>query len=461
MRVIVFGTGDMYQKNKTKLKYIKKIVFLDNAKDKQGTWMDGIYIDAPENVSKYDYDYVFLLSAYFKEMREQLLKLGVPEEKILDKEHQGQFKKLITTKRYQPEAHMKSDGIRGKILLFSHEMTLTGAPRVLYNMACVLKDAGYYVEVYALQDGEMTYEYLQREIPVTCVCSMSGELVVTVEDIIREYDLVIVNTVILYGLIQQFNNIKIPVIWWIHEVENAYLQYGLTQNHLKVGENIKVYGVGEKAIKVYQMYSGQQNIKELLYGIDSVDIKNEGGNVDKKKLVFAVIATLSERKGQDIYEDSVNKNWENWQDKAEFWMMGRMASGYKRKYETSGVKYLGEMDYQELLTIYENIDVLVCPSRFDTMPVVLAEAMMRKKACIVSDAVGTVCYLKSYENAIICRNNDVNSLTEAIQWSLSHRAELRSIGEKGHAIFQDKFSMEQFRKNTLKIVGECMEKKYS
>lgn len=50
----------------------------------------------------------------------------------------------------------------GKILLVSHEMTYTGAPRSLLEMGRLLRDCGFSVDVWTLKSGEFEEEFRKQ-----------------------------------------------------------------------------------------------------------------------------------------------------------------------------------------------------------------------------------------------------------------------------------------------------------
>ena len=53
-----------------------------------------------------------------------------------------------------------------EILLLSHELSRTGAPIVLRNLAVVLKEMGYSVLVVSFRDGELKEDYEKNDIPI-------------------------------------------------------------------------------------------------------------------------------------------------------------------------------------------------------------------------------------------------------------------------------------------------------
>ena len=74
-KVIIFGTGGygLYALNSLDEIEYQVLCFVDNVKEFQGQTFYGYYVDAPENVFKYDFDYIILpVSAYAEQMRQQL-----------------------------------------------------------------------------------------------------------------------------------------------------------------------------------------------------------------------------------------------------------------------------------------------------------------------------------------------------------------------------------------------------
>lgn len=84
--IILFGAGNTGKRVYGELTSKFKICcFLDNDRDKWNTIFDGIEVLKPsiENIQKYNFQYILICSVYGKEkIREQLLKLGITENKI-------------------------------------------------------------------------------------------------------------------------------------------------------------------------------------------------------------------------------------------------------------------------------------------------------------------------------------------------------------------------------------------
>ena len=82
MKYLLFGTGDYYERYKKWFEPENIVALLDNSPLKQGTFIDGIQVLPPEKGIEKPFDIIVILSFYVKEMKQQLLQLGVLEDKI-------------------------------------------------------------------------------------------------------------------------------------------------------------------------------------------------------------------------------------------------------------------------------------------------------------------------------------------------------------------------------------------
>ncbi len=449
MRVIVFGTGKLYERNKKELEHMDIVAFLDNDIEKKGKYIDGKIIDLPQNVLRYEYDYILIVSIHYKEMRQQLEQLGISEKTIIDRENRGDLGNIRKIEKYDLA---ENSTLKNKVLLVTHDFSRTGAPMMLYYAAEILKENGYDVTVYSKADGKLKYDYLKNGISV----EIFEDYNFTEYEICRyfsKYQIILVNTVTLFELVKKLEIIKIPIVWWLHEEDNIYEEYQIKL--FPKYSQLYIYGVSNRAINSYVKYSKDSCVKGLTYGIPFEPCsQREKDNYYENKMVFAIIGCVSERKGHDVFVSSVEKNWERWNNVAEFWVIGIITDAQKRELEeTHKLKIFGSIDHKELIHIYSKIDVVVCPSRNDPMPVVLAEGMMNKKVCIASDMTGTAEKITPYENGLICRAGDVDSLSEQIDWVLSNKDKLEKIGEEAYEVYKKQFSYERFQNELLGIIG--------
>lgn len=99
---------------------------------------------------KLEYDMVFLLSAYYLDMQQQLRALGVPKEKIYNMNH---IEFLCEGEPIQWYGKLPVECQQKKILVFSHALTSTGAQNVLFQSVQVLKKHNFQVVIVSGTDG--------------------------------------------------------------------------------------------------------------------------------------------------------------------------------------------------------------------------------------------------------------------------------------------------------------------
>ena len=116
------------------------------------------------------------------------------------------------------------------------------------------------------------------------------------------------------------------------------------------------------------------------------------------------------------------------------------------------VTYLGEVSIDKMQELYKEIDVVVCPSREDPLPVVIAEGMMNKRVCIMTDNTGTAFLIKHLREGLICKAGVAESLADQIRWVLYNKEKLSAIQQSGREFYEKMFTMEAFEKRVLDLV---------
>ena len=82
MKILLFGTGDYYNRCKKWFENQEVLALLDNSEQKQYTMIDGLKVLPPAEGVVLKYDIIVILSFYVEQMKRQLISLGVKPEKI-------------------------------------------------------------------------------------------------------------------------------------------------------------------------------------------------------------------------------------------------------------------------------------------------------------------------------------------------------------------------------------------
>ena len=339
---------------------------------------------------------------------------------------------------------------RRRIVLLSHELTNTGAPAVLFYFAKILKENGFSPTVVSLVEGKLRKNFEELGIPVI----IEGNINNTNERFwnwLKGFHTIVLNTLIFSEQIDQLRGCHNNVVWWLHEGEDIYTDLSTVRTFRKVDENFRVVSAGDVATRSFKKFYHSNHISPLYYGIPDI----EHGD---KKLVFALIGAIQPRKAQDLFINAIKCIPQPIIDDTEFWIVGRDLNekfAQELRNQSRHIKQIvfkGEIPLKDMQYIYDQVDVLVCPSRIDTMPVVVTEAFKNKIPCIISEKIGQAELMIDGKEGVICRQEDYQNLAEKIVWMYENRDQLVKMGDNARKLYEKYFSMEAFEKNILKLV---------
>lgn len=461
MKYLIFGTGDYYNRYKKWFAKEDIIALLDNAPNKQHTYLDGIQILSAEQGVRLAYDAVVILSFYVKVMKRQLIELGVPEERIY---HFYDLHKLIC----RPEngfaqAYKKPIQYYGGAenvekasctLLLSHDLTLGGPAIALYHMASVLRAKGDEVVFASMLDGPLRDTLLAEGIPVIVDVNLQIETMHEAKWT-SGFSRIVCNTINFHVFLSK-RDTQIPTLWWLHD--SPFFYDGVDEALLcdMERENLRLCGVGAIPKEAIARFMPDMEIENLIYGVADEADKGEGRR-DKNKICFVTIGYIEARKGQDVLVRAVKRLPDNIRECTEFYLVGQNTSQMAREIEDAirdipEMVMTGIMDREEIHKTLACADVLICPSREDPMPTVAAEAMMHGVPCMVSDATGTAAYIDQEVNGIVFHCEDERDLAERIRWCVEHRERLSDMGSGARTIYDRYFSMTAFEKKVMELL---------
>ncbi len=256
MKLLVFGTGEYYQRFKKWLVKEDIVALLDNSPAKQNTVIDGHEVLSPKDGIEREYDAVIVMSFYIKAMRKQLIELGVSSESIY---HFYDLRKLIDLKRNKQKVQFY-----GNIALLSTDLALGGTAIALFQMAKVLKQIGYPIVFASMMDGPLKEWLEECGIPVIIDPNLQ---LATMREIewLSDFRLIICNAVNYYLFLSE-RDLGIPMVWWLHD--SSFFYDGVDKEILqKIStENLTVLAVGPIPEKSIHLIVPKLPVGQLLYG---------------------------------------------------------------------------------------------------------------------------------------------------------------------------------------------------
>ncbi|GFI07890.1 putative glycosyltransferase EpsD [Lachnospiraceae bacterium] len=459
MKIVIFGAGKFYHENKGKIpSEIEIAAILDNNPKLQGRYIDSHPIVSVDKVGRFFYDKIVLMSASEDEMKCQLINLGVEKdsiwywERFISEMKHGVFKSYCGS--------VDSAKVYGKnILILSTDLDYNGGTIAAVYAAKVLQELGNRV-ILAAPKGDKTFirEVTDSGLDIT-VCPALPYI--GREEIfwIEQFDFVLVNVFQMAPCVYEISKIK-PIMWWIHEFSelyekmlNRYQEY-IDKEKMK---HINIYTVSSIAKRNFNRYFPNKKTVNLSYGIPDQSTESNF-SPQKEELIFAIIGTVCARKAQEIFVKAVELLYLEEKQNVQFWIVGFIGndeySNQIRKLASKmeEVKIVGSLTRSEIFEVYKAIDVVVCPSLEDPLPIVATEGMMYGRTCIVSDATGTSQYIRSGENGLICKAGDITDLCDKMRWVIHNQEKLPIIGREARQIYEEHFSLKQFGKRLEEAV---------
>lgn len=456
MKIVVFGTGNYYQRYKDIMMQDNDIVaFLDNNAT-NGDIIDNVEVLKPYEVVHLVYDKIILCSIHCMEMKEQLIGYGVDEGKILFIE---EFRKRLTGKKVY-DSPLKKDtenkGRNEKIMVISHHFDYSGGALAALYAVKNLLDLGYQVEL-AIPSGEEAL--INEVVEAGGDVSVRPYLPFVHEGMIAEIeniDLAIVNVFPMMQTAVEISKIK-PVLWWLHEsgpkfcptypdTIKKYNQY--TGDDMKY---INVVGVSDRANKVFNSYFAGIAKRVMPFSID--DLKGIACCKDAmhEKIHFAVIGGISPVKAQKDFVEAVKLLDEDDGKKAEFSIIGvKDFKFYAEEIEEINphqkyVKLTNGLSHNEMMDYYSKIDVVVCCSMEETMCMTVIEGMMFGKATIMTSTTGIAEYVEDGKNGVVIEPHNPSMLAEKMHEMIDNADFREKIAMGGRDLFEKYFTHESFR----------------
>lgn len=357
-----------------------------------------------------------------------------------------------------------------KILLVSHEMTYTGAPRSLLQIAKILKENECCVSVWTLKEGQFAEEFRKLDIEVRYLEFPKAASERLVQEI-KGFQIVIANTIFTASFAiyaQKFTK----TILYIREAQNIpQLVESCLLDESDILSVSNIVCVSEYAEEFIRSRFQRDNITVIHNYVDD-EFK---GNIQqkrvlkkrskKKKIEFLVVGTIEPRKGQDIaisaFIQLLNKDQ---QIKGYLHLVGAMpewAADYQRGLNFDSEKriiYHGEIhDRRKMLKLYKKMNVILIPSMDEACSLVALEAAMMEKAIILTENTGAK-YLVDSSCIIPIKNSE--KMSEKMYEYFCHREKIKEDGRENRKRYLERANKEHYKKEFFEYLRKVEQQKY-
>ncbi|MBB3258040.1 GT2 family glycosyltransferase/glycosyltransferase involved in cell wall biosynthesis [Paraburkholderia bannensis] len=342
------------------------------------------------------------------------------------------------------------------ILLVSHDLSGSGAPRVVFEMARVLREAGHFVVVASPTDGVFRQQLNDIGVPV-----IIDELLLlqhpSVERFAKNFDTVIANTVVTWPAVMQLSHV-VDTYWYIHEIS-------LLEHLLNVQPGIKgafdaatgVWVGSEHAAVLVKQF--RRNAEVLKYGVQP----HRADPVVPMKVSFplnvSLMGSYEPRKGQDLAVAAFGLLPPEYRAKLRLNLYGRILDdAFFRAVEASAQKLpeisiFTEIPYEQYVEELSAADAILIASRDDTLPLVSIDALGVAKVLMCTNTTGTSSYIKHGESGFISRSPSPLDIADMLREAVDRANDLPNIAMQGKQVFDEQFSTKAFTKAFFNACG--------
>lgn len=228
------------------------------------------------------------------------------------------------------------------------------------------------------------------------------------------------------------------------KVDGALLRPPTKWNNLNA-DYVFSYG-GKISELIKQLGVSEENILEFTSGIDSSIIRKEKLPTYKAPIKFVFVGRSEIRKGVREIEQSIHlliEAGENFE--------AHFVGPIEPFIQHGTVIFHGsKSSLDEITSLLDQMDVLLCPSHSEGMPNVIIEGMARELA-VLTTKVGAIEVIVNEENGVFCLPGNVQSLTNAmIQFIRMDEESLTNLKTKSKKIVIERLAWEKLAESLSK-----------
>ena len=334
---------------------------------------------------------------------------------------------------YDAEAFWKR---KGKYLVVVHQLDFTGVP-ILSKMVAEIFSEEKSAAIITPMDGPLRDACVKAGIPVL----VDSDFYVHQEraSFYREkgFGVCLFNTL---GLIKVFlrNAGRIPSVLWIHDnLPKSFLSQAV---QVQIQYAPVVFATSKMTRDMVREYN--PGVRYLPY-----PVKDMGGHhktTVPERIRFGVMGVYRERKGQDLAIEAFKNLPAPLKEKAELMLFGdAVQPEYAKRLEAMaiGEEHIhfipAKKDTAVYHQLYENLEVQICPSRTDPMPLVVFDGMMHGCPEILSDTVGQSEFIRNGENGFVFPSGNPTALRDCMVRILEEPERFINMSQSSRQTFLD------------------------
>ena len=332
-------------------------------------------------------------------------------------------------------------------LLVTHELSPSGAPRVLADIARTLTDAGWRVVVVSPVDGPFRQILVNHGVEVF-VSASALENSDVLAHLVPSATLLLCNTIMTRRVVAEYSKAT-TTVWYLHEtgaIRDVVEADPVTLSAF--ASSATIWCASRLVVDAVHPYHPRPKLLLLPAGAD-VGFHERPPLGETVKI--GVFASVEPRKGQDLVMEALPRVHEK--VSVGFWGAVRdevfAARLMKSVLEAPEVEYHGLLAPDALLEIFAAQDIILIPSRDEPLSLVALEALSAGVPVVITGTCGIAEELTDGVSAFIATSATAADIAETIERAVEQSAAWPNMAVAGRDLFDRKFAMPVFRKRLM------------
>jgi glycosyltransferase involved in cell wall biosynthesis len=353
---------------------------------------------------------------------------------------------------------------RPRALLVSHDLSLSGAPMMLREVANALRSDGMLVVVASPERGPLADVLVSSGIPVVIDANIRTRPEASLR-FLRGFDLLGANTVLNWRLVQIAKEIEKPCVWLVHEG-----RFGIRLIEQEGRGAKEAFPLADSIVfpsrhtaRLYEQLGGGDRHHAIHNGISDVraEIEERDASTEREGLRIISVGSLEPRKAAHVLLDAFELLPPETREQLRIELVGRtLDPQYVKKLRLRSVgfpiEFAGEMPRQAALARVRDSDLFVSTSLDESGPLVVIEAMALGKP-VISTAVGAATeVITPGVDGELVRPGDAAALAARIQGIVDDPEHRRRLGENARRRFEEHLTSERYGREITGVFRACL-----
>ena len=340
----------------------------------------------------------------------------------------------------------RPDGRR--VLLVSNDLSRSGAPNLLVEIARMLSAQGAAVTVASPQDGPLRDRLVSEGVAVIVHGALLDERSPLLEALVPALDTVLCNTVVTEPAVSRLAT-RLPLVWYVHEVSLlAERLAGDPATRRALALPSRLWAGSELPAAILR--SVRRDVEVVPYGLEPITGGTARAVAADRPLRIVAPASIEFRKGQDLLVAAVERLTQTERQAIRVAIYGRTLDATFGEALRGRAATLPEVSIHDALddTRYRAMllesDAVILPSRDDTLPLVSLDALGAGRVLICTSTTGTAAYLEDGVSGFVAPEPTPAAIAATLARAIAQAREWPAIAQAGRNVFDGVFSKAVF-----------------